>query len=81
MNTWSMHACVPSCSFVLCFLTPWTVAHQAPLFMEFFRQEYWSGLLFPPLGDPPDEGTEPTSPALAGRIFTTVPPWKSVGLF
>ena len=52
--------------------TPWTTAHQAPLFMEFSRQEYLSGLPFPPLGDLPDPGIEPmslTSPALAGRFF------------
>jgi len=42
--------------------------------MEFSRQQYWSGLPFPPPGDLPDEGTELTSlvsPALAGRFFTT----------
>ena len=37
---------------------PWTVAHQAPLFMEFSRQEYWSGLPFSPPGDLPNQGTE-----------------------
>ena len=42
--------------------TPWTVAHQPPLSMGFFRQEYWNGLLFPPPGDFPDPGTEPVSP-------------------
>ena len=41
--------------------------------MELFRQEYWSGLPFPPSGDLPDPGIEPTSPALAGRFFTTAP--------
>ena len=53
----------------------WTVAHQAPLSMEFPRQEYWSGLPFPSPGDLPDPGIEPTSLAslaLAGRFFTTV---------
>ena len=40
-------------------MTPWTVAHQAPLSMEFSRQEYWSGLLFPTPGDLPNPGTEP----------------------
>ena len=57
------------------FATPWTVSHQAPLSMEFSRQEYWSGLPFPILGDLPDPGIEPMSlesPALAGRFFTTV---------
>ena len=44
--------------------TPRTVAHQAPLSMEFSRQEYWSGLPFPSPGDLPDPGIEPGSPAL-----------------
>ena len=56
--------------------TPWTVAHQAPLFMEFFRQEYWCRLTFPSPGDVPDPGIKPPSPALAGRFFTIVPPGK-----
>jgi len=54
------------------FVTLWPVAHQAPLSMEFSRQEDCSGLLFPPPGDLPDLGIEPTSlvsPALAGRFF------------
>ena len=46
------------------FETPWTVAHQAPLSMEFFRQEYWSGLPFPSPGDLPDPRIETASPAL-----------------
>ena len=54
------------------FVTPRTVAHQAPLSMEFSRQEYWSGLPFPPPGVLPDTGMEPSSPALAGRFFTSV---------
>ena len=41
--------------------TPWTVAHQAPLFMEFSRQAYWSGLPFPTPGDLPDPGIKPAS--------------------
>ena len=53
-----------SLSHVRLFETLWTVAHQAPLFMGFSRQEYWSGLPFPPPGDLPDSGIEPTSPAL-----------------
>ena len=58
------------------FVTPWTVAHQAPLSMEFPRQEYWSGLSFPTPGDLPDPGIEPVSLAfseLAGRFPTTEP--------
>ena len=49
---------------------------QAPLSMGFPRQEYWSGLPFPPPGDLPDPGIEPVSPALAGRFFTPEPPEK-----
>ena len=45
------------------FVTPWTVACQAPLPMEFSRQEYWSGLTFPSPGDLPDLGIKPRSPA------------------
>ena len=54
-------------------VTPWTVAHQDPLPMGFARQEYWSGFPCPPLGDLPDPGIEPASPAapaLAGKFFT-----------
>ena len=51
-------------SSVQLFATPWTVACQAPLSMEFSRQEYGSGLPFPSSGDLPDPGTEPTSSAL-----------------
>ena len=47
------------------FTTPWTVAHKAPLSMGFSRQEYWSGLPFPPSEDLPEPGIEPSSPALA----------------
>ena len=62
--------CMFSC--VQLFATPWSVAHQAPLSMGFFRQEYWSGLQFPP-GNLPGPGIEPTSPvspSLGGRLFT-----------
>ena len=50
------------------------IAHQALLSMVFSRQEYWNGSPFPFPGDLPDPGTEPKSPALAGRFFTTEPP-------
>ena len=53
------------------FAAPWTVAHQVPLSMEFFMQEYWNGLPFPPPGDLLDPWIKPTSPALASRFFTT----------
>ena len=57
-------------------VTPSTVARQAPLSMEFSRQEYWSGLPFPPPGDLPNPGIEPMSPALAGGFFTPELPGK-----
>ena len=50
----------------LTLVTPWIVACQAPLSMEFPRQEYWGGLPFPSLRDRPDPGMELTSPSLAG---------------
>ena len=55
-----------SLSCVQLFVTSWTVAHQAPLSMEFFRQEYKNGLPFPSPGDLPDPGIEPRSPTLQG---------------
>ena len=58
------------------FATPWTVARQAPLSMEFPRQEYRSGLPFPSPGHLPHQGIRPRSPALAGGFLTTKPPGK-----
>ena len=52
---------------------PWAVALQALLSMRFPRQEYWSGLQFPPPGNLPNPGIEPESPALAGVFFTIEP--------
>ena len=57
---------------------PWTVAHQAPLSMEFSWQEYWSGVPFLPLGDLPDPGIESASPALAGGFFTASATWEAL---
>ena len=54
--------------------TPWMAARQAPLLMEFTRQEQWSGLPFPSPGDLPDPGIKSKSPPLASRFFTTWPP-------
>ena len=67
-------------SCVRLFATPWTVAHQAPLSMEFSGQEYWSGWPRPPPGDLPDPGIESASlasPALAGGFFTTSATWEA----
>ena len=68
----------PSCPTLF---NPRTVAHQAPLFMGFSRQEYWSSLPFPTSSDLPNPGIEPTSlrsPALAGRFFTTRTTWEAL---
>ena len=67
-------------SCVQLFVTPKTVAHQAPLSMRFPRPEYWSELPFPLPGDLPNLGIEPvspTSPALAGGFFTTSATWEA----
>ena len=66
--------CVQSLSCVRLFVTPWTVAHQVPLSMEFSRQEYWSRLLFPTPRGLSNSGIKlefSASPALAGGFFTT----------
>ena len=52
----------------------WMVAHQAPLFKRFSRQEYWNGLPFPSPGDLPDPGIEPRSPALQADSLPSEPP-------
>ena len=78
--TFCFHICAQSLSHVRLLTTPWTIAHQAPLSMEFSRQENWSGLPFPPLGDLAHSGIEPVSlvyPALASWFFTTSATWFS----
>ena len=72
-----LHVCVLSC--VWLFVMLWTVALQTPLSREFSRQDYWSGLPFPP----PGESSQPrertwylASPALTGKFLTTKPPGK-----
>ena len=84
---WTADAIVvtaPSATWRLCSLakssasvTLWTAARQAPLSMEFPRQEYWRGLPFPFAGDPLDPGIEPLSPALESR-FLTIEPLQSL---
>ena len=66
MKWWSL-------SRVWLFATPWTIQS-----VEFSRPEYWSRLPFPSPGDLPNPGTELTSPASAGRFFTTEPPGKQL---
>ena len=60
-------------SCVRLFVTPWTVAHQAPPSMGFSRQEYWSGLPFPSPGDLPNSGIEPRSPSMQADTLTSEP--------
>ena len=64
-------------SHVRLFATPWTIAYQAPQFMEFSRQENWSGLPFPSPWDLPDPGIEPRSPTLRADTLPSEPPGKS----
>ena len=61
-------------SHVRLFVTPWSVAYQAPPSLEFSRQEYWTGLPFPSPGDLPDPGIEPRSPALQTDTLPSEPP-------
>ena len=63
-------------SHVQLFVTPWTVARQAPPSMEFSRSEYWSGLPFPSPGDLPDPGIEPRSPTFQANTLPSEPPGK-----
>ena len=76
---WMMLSCV------LFFATPWTVAHHAPLSMEFSRQDYWSGLPFPSLVDLPDLEIKPRSPALqADSLLSELPgrrKWQPAPVF
>ena len=65
---YNYNACLSLCYAVLSclqlFVTPWTVAQQVPISMGFSKQEYWSGLPRPPLGNLLNPGIEPRSPAL-----------------
>ena len=74
-NDWTSEP-VKLLSYVWLFVIPWTVAYQAPLSMEFSRQDYWSGLPFPSLGDLPDPGIEPRSPTLQADALPSEPPGK-----
>ena len=73
---------VLSCfSRVQLFVTPWTIARQAPLSTGFSRQEHWSGLPCPPPGNLPNPGIESTflmSPAQAGKFFITSTTWEAL---
>ena len=74
----ALHACsaTQSCPTLW---DPMDCSCQAPLTMEFSRQEYWSELPFPTPGDLPDPGIKPKSLVLAGGFFITVPPGNPSG--
>ena len=75
------NSCTKPLSHVSLFVTPWTVACQAPPSVGFSREGYWSGLLCPPPGDCPDPEIKPaslTSLALAGEFFTARDTWEAL---
>ena len=72
---------VKSLSRVQLFVTPWTVAYQAPPSVGFSRQEYWSVLPFPSPGDLPNTGIEPGSPAFQADALTSEPPGKPISKY
>ena len=78
------HACSVTSVVSQLFVTPWTLAHQAPLSMRFSRQEDWSGLPCPPPGNPPDPGIKSASPSLlhwqAGSL-PLAPPGKHTYIY
>ena len=71
---------VKSLSHVRLLTTPCTAAHQAPLSIEFSRQEYWRVVSFPSPGDLPDPGIEPRSPELQADALPSEPPGKPLYL-
>ena len=75
-----MRACMLNCSVMCNSVTPWAVVCQAPLSLEFSRQEYWGGLPFPSPVDLPNPGIEPTSLksyALVCRFFIISATWEA----
>ena len=81
INSELLFSSVQSLSHVRLFVTPWTVARQAPLSMGFSRQEYWSELPFPSPGDLLNSGTEPRSPDLQADSVPSEPPRKPLKSF
>ena len=74
-HQWALpHTCL--LSHIWLFVTPGTIARQAPLFMEFLRQKYWEWIAISYSRDLPDSGIKPMSPALAGGFFTKALPGK-----
>ena len=79
----SGHVCMyaHSLSHAQLFVTPWLIAHQVSLSMEFSKQEYWSGLPFPTPGNLPNPGIKPGSLALEAGSLTSEPPGKRLTAF
>ena len=80
MDVCNVHVYAKSLQSCPALCDPMDVAHEAPLSMEFSREEYWSGLPFPSPGDLPDPGIKlvsPLSPAWADRFFTTSTTWEA----
>ena len=78
-----MCVCAQSLSSIQLFTTPWTIACRTPLSVEFSRQEYWSGLLFPPPGDLSNPGIKPSSLVsldFTSGLFTSAPPGKPLSV-
>ena len=71
-----IHNHMLGCAQLSNFLTPWTLAHQAPLSTGFSRQEYWNGLPCPPPGDHPNPGIKPWFPTLQTDPLPSEPPGK-----
>ena len=77
----TLYVCMCTVHAQVCdFVTPWTLAHQAPLSMVFSRQEYWSGLPCPSPGDLPNPGIKPTSlasPGIGRQILYHCTTWEA----
>ena len=73
-----MHTQLLSC--VQLFATLWTVAHQTLLFMEFYRQEYWSVWPFPSPGDPPNPRIQSCVSCIGRQIFYYQSTWEALSL-
>ena len=78
LHRWATSGCYVASVVSDSFVTPWTAARQTPMSLGFSRQEYRSGLPFPPPGVFPTQGWKPPikSPALAGGFFTTSLTWE-----
>ena len=80
----AVHGVTKSWTWLSNWTTTWTVAHQASLSMRFSKQEFWSGLPFPPPADLPNPGIDPMSlmsPAWVGEFFTTNTTWEAMSVY